>query len=141
MENKQIINSTVVPISEYAFSQSVKNKMYFFPKPKSMNKEIKYIFFYRIKPIQAITHYGIIKKHIEDADKMITLIEKMKTFREPSKKASAYIFLKVKKLKNKIPFDDDSNSIQGRINGNFDKIIKLKNTKDLFKKDGSCTKP
>ena len=82
MENKQIINSTVVPISEYAFSQSVKNKMYFFPKPKSMNKEIKYIFFYRIKPIQAITHYGIIKKHIEDADKMITLIEKMKTFRE-----------------------------------------------------------
>lgn len=63
---------------------------------------------------------------------MITLIKKMKIFREPSKKSLAYEFSKVKKLKSEIPFDN-SNSIQGRINGNFDKIIKLKSTKELFK--------
>ena len=132
MGNEEIINSTVVPIGEYAFSQIVESKMYFFPKPKKMNKEIRYIFFYRVKPIQAITHYGIIEKQIEDADKMINLFEKMKTFRDPSKKASAYKFSKVEKLKNEIPFNKGT-SIQGRINGNFDKIIKIKSTKELFK--------
>ncbi len=131
MENKEI-NSTVVPIGEYAFSQIIKIKTYFFPQPKKKNSHIKYLFFYQTKPIQAITHYGIIEKQIENADKMINLFEKMKTFRDPSKKASAYKFSKVEKLKSPIPFLD-STSIQGRINGNFDKIIKLKSTQGLFK--------
>ncbi|MBU0627623.1 MAG: hypothetical protein KKC75_00395 [Nanoarchaeota archaeon] len=132
MKNKDSINSTVVPIGEYAFSQIAKNKIYFFSKPKKMNTHIKYVFFYQVKPIQAITHYGIIEQQIEDADKRINLIEKMKTFRDPSKKASAYKFSRIEKLNSSIPFSD-STSIQGRINGNFDKIINLKNTGGLFK--------
>lgn len=131
MEDEEI-NSTVVPIGEYAFSQIVKTKTYFFPQPKKINQNLKYLFFYQTKPIQAITHYGIIEKHIENADKMINLIEKMKTFRDPSKKASAYKFSKIEKLKLAISFLN-STSIQGRINGNFDKIIKLKSTQGLFK--------
>jgi len=63
---------------------------------------------------------------------MINLIEKMKTFRDPSKKASAYKFSKIEKLKSPIRFLD-STTIQGRINGNFDKIIKLKSIQGLFK--------
>ena len=132
MKRTDIINSTVVPIGEYAFSQVVKNTLYFFPKPKRMNIHVKYIFFYQVKPVQAITHYGVIEKQIEDADTMINLIDKMKTFRDPSKKASAYKFSKIEKLKTEIPFTN-STSIQGRINGNFDTIIKLKNTEGLFK--------
>ena len=60
MKRTDIINSTVVPIGEYAFSQVVKNTLYFFPKPKRMNIHVKYIFFYQVKPVQAITHYGVI---------------------------------------------------------------------------------
>ena len=41
MENKEI-NSTVVPIGEYAFSQIIKTKTYFFPQPKKKNSHINY---------------------------------------------------------------------------------------------------
>ena len=132
MESKNIKNSTVVPIGDYAFSQIVKSKMYFFPKTQKSNSNIKYIFFYRVKPVQAITHYGIIKKRIEDADKMINLIQKMKSFKDPTKKASAYKFSKIVPLENKIPFDTKGTAVQGRINGNFNSIIKLKTTQALF---------
>jgi len=37
MESKEI-NSTVVPIGEYVFSQIVKTKTYFFPQPKKINQ-------------------------------------------------------------------------------------------------------
>ena len=132
MESKNIKNSTVVPIGDYAFLQIVKSKTFFFPKTKKSNSNIKYIFFYRIKPVQAITHYAVIEKRIEDADKMISLIQKMKSFKDPAKKASAYKFSKVVALENKIPFDSKGTAIQGRINGNFDNIIKLKTTQALF---------
>ena len=132
MESKNIKNSTVVPIGDYAFSQIVKSKMYFFPKNQKSNSNIKYIFFYRVKPVQAITHYGIIEKRIEHADKMINLIQKMKSFKDPTKKASAYKFSKIVPLENKIPFDSKGVAVQGRINGNFDSIIKLKTTQELF---------
>ena len=132
MESKNIKNSTVVPVGDYAFSQIVKSKMYFFPKNQKSNSNIKYIFFYRVKPVQAITHYGIIEKRIEHADKMINLIQKMKSFKDPTKKASAYKFSKIVPLENKIPFDSKGTAVQGRINGNFDNIIKLKTTQELF---------
>ena len=132
MKNKKLKNAMVVPIGEYAFSQMVKSKMYFFPKTQKSNSNIKYIFFYRVKPVQAITHYGIIKRRIEDADKMINLIQKMKSFKDPTKQASSYKFSKIAALKNKIPFDNKGTAVQGRINGNFDRIIKLKTTRALF---------
>ena len=132
MESKNIKNSTVVPIGDYAFSQILKSKTYFFPKTQKSNINIKYIFFYRVKPIQAITHYGVIEKRIEDADKLIDIIQKMRSFKDPTKKASAYKFSKVVVLKNKIPFDSKGTAVQGRINGNFDSIIKLKTTQALF---------
>jgi len=135
MRNKEIVDSIVVPIGEESFSTVIKRKIYFFPRPKKMNKEIKYIFFYRIKPIQAITHYGIIEKQIENADEMINLIDKMKIFRDPSKKASAYEFSKIEELKIKIPLDNTGPSIRGRIKSEFNKIIKLKSTRGLFKND------
>ena len=122
----------VVPIGKYAFSQIIKSKTYFFPKTQKSNSNIKYIFFYRVKPVQAITHYGLIEKRIEDADKMINLIQKMKSFKDPTKQASAYKFSRIIKLGNKIPFDNKGTAVQGRINGNFDNIIKLKTTQALF---------
>ena len=132
MKTKKPINAAIVPIGEYAFSQIVKNKLYFFPKTQRTNNNIKYVFFYRVKPVQAITHYGLIEKRIEDADKMINLIQKMKSFKDPTKQASAYQFSKIIALRNKIPFDRKGTAVQGRINGNFDSIIKLKTTQALF---------
>ena len=132
MENKKLKNAMVVPIGEYAFSQIVKSKTYIFPKTQKSNSNIKFIFFYRVKPVQAITHYGLIEKRIEDVEKMINLIQKMKSFKDPTKKASAYKFSKIVALKNKIPYDSKGTAVQGRINGNFDNIIKLKTTQALF---------
>lgn len=134
MQKQKMIDSVVVPISEYTFSEVLKSKLYFFPKSKKTIKNgLKYVFFYRVKPIQAITHYGLIQELIIDADEMINIVEKMKTFKDPLKEASAYRFLKIEELKTKIPLDVKGSSIQGRINGNFEEIIRLKTTKELFK--------
>jgi hypothetical protein len=133
MENLKANDSVVVPIGEYTFSEVLKSKLYFFPRAKKSNNGLKYMFFYRVKPVQAITHYGEIKEMILDADKLIDIIEKMKSFKDPAKPASAYKFSKIEKLKKEIPFDNESSSIQGRINGKFENIIKLKSTKGLFK--------
>lgn len=133
MENQKVNDSVVVPIGEYTFSEVLKSKLYFFPRAKKSNNGLKYMFFYRVKPIQAITHFGEIKELIQDANKMINIIEKMKSFKDPSKPASAYRFSKIEKLDKEIPFDSKGSSIQGRINGMFENIIKLKSTKGLFK--------
>lgn len=133
MENQKPNDSVVVPIGEYTFSEVLKSKLYFFPKSKKSNNGLHYMFFYRVKPVQAITHYAEIKELIQDADKMINIIEKMKSFKDPSKSASAYKFSKIEKLNKEIPFDNQGSSIQGRINGTFENIIKLKSTKGLFK--------
>lgn len=133
MENQKPNDSVVVPIGEYTFSEVLKSRLYFFPKSKKSNKSLNYMFFYRVKPIQAITHYGEIKELIQDADKMISIIDKMKSFKDPSKPASAYKFSKIEKLESEIPFNSQGSSIQGRINGNFENIMKLKSTKELFK--------
>ncbi|MCM2325249.1 MAG: hypothetical protein NDI94_02210, partial [Candidatus Woesearchaeota archaeon] len=127
-------DSIVVPIGEYAFSEILKSKIYFFPKPRTNKIHLKYVFFYRVKPIQAITHFGVIETFIEDADNLINIIEKMKSFKEPSKIASAYKFSSIVELDNKIFFDIKGFSIQGRINGNFEEIKSLKTTKGLFNK-------
>jgi hypothetical protein len=133
MEKQKATDSVVVPIGEFTFSKVLKSKLYFFPKPKKPNNSLKYMFFYRVKPVQTITHYAKIQELIVDADKMIDVIEKMKSFKDPSKSASAYKFLKIVKLKTEIPFDNLGSSIQGKINGIFEDIIKLKSTKGLFK--------
>lgn len=133
MTSKNIMDSIVVPIGEYTFSQILTKKTYFLPRQGKRNIDMKYIFFYRVKPIQAITHYGIIEKYIDDADGMLNIIEKMKSFSDPAKSASAYKFSKVQELENPIPLDRECNSIQGRISGTFEKISKLKTTKGLFK--------
>ena len=98
-----------------------------------MPGDIKYVFFYRVKPIQAITHYGIIEKFIENADSMIEITEKMISFRDPVKAASAYKFSALKELDRVVPKDKKSASLEGKIRGNFNRIINLESTRGLFK--------
>ena len=127
------IDSLIVPVSEYTFSRANKNKIYYYPRARQPTKNIRYVFFYIVKPIQAITHYGIIKKHVKDADDMIDLLEKMRSFKDPTKEASAYKFSKIIPLKSKVRFDSNAPTIQNRVYGNHKKIIALKTTKGLFK--------
>jgi hypothetical protein len=134
MIKNKLHDSIVVPVGEHTFSELMKNKLYFFPRSKKDNSDLDYIFFYRVKPIQAITHYGVIEMAIVDADSMINIVEKAMSFKDPLKAASAFKLSKIIELKKYIIFDSGGSSIQGKINGNFDDILKLKNTRGLFKK-------
>lgn len=133
MKTNSSYDSVVVPVGEYSFSLILKRKLYFFPQRKSPLDNVKYVFFYRVKPIQAITHYGIIEKYIENADNMLDITEKMISFRDPAKVASAYKFSALKELDRAVTKDKKTVSLEGKVRGNFDRIINLESTKGLFK--------
>ena len=131
-------DSKVVPVSENTMNKILKDKIYLFPKINNIHHQnIRYIFFYVIKPVQKIIYYAEIDKYIDDAEHMINIIEKMKMFREPLKHASAYSFLKIKKLKNDIVFNKNGSNIQRATYGECSKILMMKDTGELCAvKDG-----
>jgi hypothetical protein len=126
-------DAILVPIGKVTFDGILKNKLYFYPQIKTNKRCIKYVFLYRVSPIQSITHYGIVEEHIDNAEDLTNLIEKMKSFKDASKIASAYKFSKIIKLKKSINHDYGSPSIQHKMYGYFNKFLRLEKTSDLFK--------
>lgn len=65
--NYETLDTTVVTLDDFSFEFLKENLEYSFPSD-SRRKTYDYLGIYRGRPVSAITHYGIIKEVIQDAD-------------------------------------------------------------------------
>lgn len=126
-------DSLVVPLGEHSFSMAQKRKIYFYPKGAIKNLGIKQIFFYRLKPISAITHYAMVEGHVLAADSLLSFRDKMLTFKDPAKEAAAFKLLEVVSLKEPVPWVNGNPSLQTRIYASSSTVFKSKTVANLFR--------
>jgi len=127
MKNKvNNYNTTVVSISNYSFNYLLKNLEYSFPGSLEERKIFDYIAFYRTKPISAITHYGKVKKIIENAEidgryKLLNFGDRV------MENGTKVLFEKIIELKSYVE-SNDGNAIQGKY---YTKLHYIKNEKTI----------
>lgn len=133
-------DSIVLPVGEYTFESVLKTKLYFYPRVRNRRKGINYLFFYRIAPIYAVTHYGIIEDVVDNADDLINVLEKMKFFADPDKEASAYKLSKIIELPKPIIHKKGQPSIQHRLYTKFHSFILSGTIMSLYSEKSKRTK-
>jgi len=69
MDNESTeMDTTVVSLDDYSFDYLVENLEYSFPGSPEERRIMKYMAFYRTKPMSAITHYGKVKEMVDNAE-------------------------------------------------------------------------
>jgi len=131
MDRKYVnLDTTIVAIEKYSFKYLLKHLSYSYPSESFNRNILDYIGFYRKKPVSAITHFGIVKKEIEDAE--VNGKYRLMLFGDKAReKATKVTFKKIVKLKNIVKADGGM-GIQGPYFTKLEYLEKAETIPELF---------
>lgn len=122
-------DSVVVSVDKFSIETAI-NSLFYATKRK-IKSRLKYILFYQIRPISAVTHYGEIEGLQDGEIKDVGKTYWLRNFPGGSPPFTIIRMKSVKKLKRAIQRDTKI-GIQSPIYTSFDKAIKSSKLSELF---------